>query len=286
MRFKTDITNITTLTKLVSCLSSISKVAWLKLDEEQVHFTLMDEDTVKVFATISKETIFSTYRIASASSNTINLEVPLPVLLRALRSCASSPTATIRLTKRAADNVPILCITVSTAPASSTLVTQEIPVRVLAPATVAGLGEPEVPPPQVSVVLPALAAVRGVVERMNRLAVGRVRVRLGARRVGAEREFRMGVEGDEVKVESVWKGLGSGLGVEEEEEIVEPEEDGDGWAGVTVNGKEWARVLKCAGLAKNVVAFFVNDYALVVYVYLAENENDAVITYYMSSLSD
>ncbi|KAH0609738.1 uncharacterized protein H6S33_012284 [Morchella sextelata] len=275
MRFKTDISNITTFTKLVSCLNSTSKVAWLKLDEEQVHFTLMEEATVK-------ETLFSTYRIASASSNTINLEVPLPILLRALRSCASSPAATLRLTKRAADNVPILCITVSTSSSSSTLVTQEIPVRVLAPAAVAGLGEPEVPPPQVSVVLPGLAAVRGVVERMNRLDVRRVR--LEARRVGAEREFRMGVEGEEVKVESVWRGLGTGLGVEEEEE--EEMEEGEGWAGVTVNGREWAKVLKCVGLAKSVVAFFVNDFALVVYVYLTENESDAVITYYMSSLSD
>ncbi|RPB16206.1 Hus1-like protein [Morchella conica CCBAS932] len=210
MRFKTDITNITTFTKLISCLSSISKVAWLKLDEEQIHFTLMQEPTVQVFATLSKETLFSTYRIASASSNTINLEVPLPILLRALRSCASSPTATLRLTKRAADNVPILCITVSTTPSSSTLVTQEVPVRVLAPATVAGLCEPEVPPPQVSVVLPGLAAVRGVVERMNRLGVKRVR--LEARRTqGGGREFRMGVVGEEVTVESVWRGLGTGL---------------------------------------------------------------------------
>lgn len=77
MRFKTSIKNISVLTskwhlfflsdssfafcltakrraiaELASCLSSIGKLAWLKLDENEIRFTLMPETSVQVFACV------------------------------------------------------------------------------------------------------------------------------------------------------------------------------------------------------------------------------------------
>jgi hypothetical protein len=67
MRFKTSIRNISTFTsqspsillfggvnrqflELTSCLTSIGKIAWLRLDEDEIRFTLMPEQGVQVFA--------------------------------------------------------------------------------------------------------------------------------------------------------------------------------------------------------------------------------------------
>lgn len=120
--------------------------------------------------------------------------------------------------------------------------------RVLAPATVAGTREPEVPPPDVSVVLPPLGSVRGVAERMVRVDGEKGRVRLEARGGEEGGKFRMGVGSEEVKVESVWVGLKTaGDGQQEGEEERGTQEGEEGWAGVTVNGRDWARVLKCGG---------------------------------------
>lgn len=62
---------------------------------------------------LSIDSIFEDYTIASqAENNTINLELPLLPLQRALKSALSAISASLRLTK--ADGVPVLCLTVTT----------------------------------------------------------------------------------------------------------------------------------------------------------------------------
>lgn len=59
--------------------------------------------------------IFTDYHIQSAEpSNTINLELPLNPLQRALRSAINSDHATLRLTKK--DGIPVLSMTIHTTP--------------------------------------------------------------------------------------------------------------------------------------------------------------------------
>lgn len=214
-----------------------------------------------------QDTIFDDYRIASANENVINLEVPLLVLLRALRSCASASDATLRLTKRASDNAPILCLTITTSSNSSissgsTLVTQEIPVRVLSGASVDGIREPMCPEPDVHVILPPLAHIRSVTERFNKLSLGssssRVsngsdasRLILSANMAG---QFKMRLVNDAVKVESLWKGLNNPNMDLEQAPQSTGDRPQDEFAKVTVDGKEWGKVLKVGGLAKKVIA--------------------------------
>lgn len=59
--------------------------------------------------------IFTDYHIQSAeASNTINLELPLNPLQRALKSAINSDHATLRLTKK--DGIPVLSMTIHTTP--------------------------------------------------------------------------------------------------------------------------------------------------------------------------
>lgn len=213
-----------------------------------------------------QDTVFDDYLIASANENVINLEVPLIVLLRALRSCASASDATLRLTKRASDNAPILCLTITTSSntsisAGNTLVTQEIPVRVLSGASVEGIREPMCPEPDVHVVLPPLAHIRSVTERLNKLSSKPSssphasnssegsRLILSANMAG---QFKMRLANDAVKVESLWKGLNNpNMDATPDNTGERPQDE---FAKVTVDGREWGKVLKVGGLAKKVVA--------------------------------
>lgn len=66
-------------------------------------------------SSLSMDFIFSDYHIQSAEpSNTINLELPLNPLQRALKSAINSDHATLRLTKK--DGIPVLSMTIHTTP--------------------------------------------------------------------------------------------------------------------------------------------------------------------------
>ncbi|KAK3370157.1 checkpoint protein Hus1/Mec3 [Podospora didyma] len=113
MRFKTDLKNIRTLSKLAAALNSLEKIAWVRLDDDSVRFTVIPDTGSQVWATLSVDLIFDGYHIQSAEpNNTINLELPLGPLQRALKSATGSNHANLRLTKR--DGVPMLSMTIHT----------------------------------------------------------------------------------------------------------------------------------------------------------------------------
>ncbi|KAK3956067.1 checkpoint protein Hus1/Mec3, partial [Pseudoneurospora amorphoporcata] len=113
MRFKTELRNIRTFFKLVAALNILEKIAWVRLDDDTVRFTVIPDTGSQVWASFSVDTIFDSYHIQSAeASNTINLELPLGPLQRALKSALNSNHASLRLTKR--DGIPMLSMTIHT----------------------------------------------------------------------------------------------------------------------------------------------------------------------------
>src|SRR5712671_1131470 len=74
---------------------------------------LYDAYMLRSTRSLSIESIFEDYTIQSAApNNTINLELPLPPLHRALKSAINATSASIRLTKK--DGVPVLSLTITT----------------------------------------------------------------------------------------------------------------------------------------------------------------------------
>ncbi|KAJ4302140.1 Checkpoint protein hus1 [Collariella sp. IMI 366227] len=113
MRFKTDLKNVRTFSKLTAALNSLEKIAWVRLDDDTVRFTVIPDTGSQVWASLSVDLIFDNYHIQSAeANNTINLELPLGPLQRALKSAVGSSYANLRLTKR--DGIPMLSMTIHT----------------------------------------------------------------------------------------------------------------------------------------------------------------------------
>lgn len=272
----------------------------------------------------------------SAAANVINLEVPLGPLHRALRSALNATSAQIRLTKK--DNMPLLALTIATVsssggaaafptsaannddvdmpfdgslggPPRETIITQEVPVRVLAPDTVAGLHEPQCREPDVHIMLPPLMQLKSISDRFTKLALAGTRsvaanssaptrLDMGANMHGC---LRMSIKTDAMSISSVWtdltnpdlnpshvagdlaehpstrmKQLGSADGQSEE-----------GWATVRIDAKDWGKVMSVGRLGGRVIACFCHEHALILYVYLPSDsgEEESVLTYYVSSYS-
>ncbi|OAA72454.1 Hus1-like protein [Cordyceps fumosorosea ARSEF 2679] len=113
MRFRTELKNIRTFSKLTAALSSLEKIAWVRLSDETARFTVIPDMGSQVWASLSMDFIFENFTIQSAeASNTINLELPLQPLQRALKSALNSISASLRLTKK--DGLPVLSLTITT----------------------------------------------------------------------------------------------------------------------------------------------------------------------------
>ena len=227
-------------------------------------------------------------------------------LNRALKSAANASSAQIRLTKK--DNAPILALTIVTSSSQpshaafpttatiddddvnvtmdnsssggnrETIITQEIPVRVLAPETVAGLHEPRCREPDVHIILPPLMQLKSISDRFTKLAlVGksgsgstapRTRLEIAANMHGC---LKLSAHTDAMSIESVWTDLsnpeldpgqvaGGERGIAEHPSTRMKQlgsADGrsdEGWATVRIDGRDWGKVMSVGRLGGRVIA--------------------------------
>ncbi|KAH0030348.1 Hus1-like protein, partial [Aureobasidium melanogenum] len=341
MRFRADIKNNNVFTKLTASLASLGPVAWVKLSNEDVRFTVIPDQGSSVWAALEIDQIFETYTIQSAAeNNTINLEVPLQNLHRALKSAQNASHASIRLTKK--NNIPLLSLTITTAifagapkptfqsgppdeygyntgfppgdefgnqfptdevdepvydrPNRETIITQDIPIKVLSPAVVSGLHEPRFREPDVHIVLPPLLQLKSISDRFTKLAVSSTKtpngstgfrgsttrtpkLELSANMHGC---LKLRLKTDAMDISSRWTGLSN---PELDPTTVEGGEEGiaqhpstlmrtrgdpegisdEGWAVVRLDGKDWGKVLGIGRVGGRVIACFCNEHALILF---------------------
>ncbi|KAL7922398.1 checkpoint protein Hus1/Mec3, partial [Trichoderma austrokoningii] len=118
MRFQSELKNIRTFAKLTAAFSTLEKLVWLRLSDTTAHFTVVPDTGSQIWATLPMDFLFENYTIEAVEpSNTINLELSLQPLYRALKSAQGSISASLRLTKK--KGVPILSMTITTSTKSA-----------------------------------------------------------------------------------------------------------------------------------------------------------------------
>lgn len=265
-----------------------------------------------MFSSLTIESIFEDYQIQSnADNNTINLELPLLPLQRALKSAINASSASLRLTKK--DGVPVLSLTIATNAASArkpmsgflngervgsdpfgdeifreesldpsghdreTIVTQDIPIRVLTAASVESIHEPRVREPDAHVLLPSLIQLKAVSDRFTKLAAATMsgcnasglanaasipKLELSANMHG---NLKLSIATDALNISSMWTDLSNpeldpnvaedGVeGVENHPSTVLKAAGPDAWATVRIDGRDWGRVLSVGRLGGRVIA--------------------------------
>ncbi|KAF3490654.1 uncharacterized protein GIQ15_00171 [Arthroderma uncinatum] len=171
-----------------------------------------------------------------------------------------------------------------------TIVTQEIPIRVLHPSTVEGLHEPRCRDPDVHIILPSLIQLKSISERFTKLATDTTSSKSGnvnasgngnaAGLVGGSHSsgpklelsanmhgsLKLAIATDALRISSVWTSLVNPpldpAHMSQNEIAQLPSErmrargaDGEeGWAKVRIDGKDWGRVLSVGRLSPKVVA--------------------------------
>lgn len=160
-----------------------------------------------------------------------------------------------------------------------TIVTQEIPVRVLAPDTVAGLHEPRCREPDVHIILPPLMQLKSISDRFTKLALAdskagnvvsaaNTRLELAANMHGC---LKMSIRSDAMNISSIWTDLsnpeldpgqvsGGENGIADHPSSrmkLLGSADGrseEGWAVVRIDGRDWGKVMSVGRLGGRVIA--------------------------------
>ncbi|KAJ5768967.1 hypothetical protein N7520_003526 [Penicillium odoratum] len=205
-----------------------------------------------------------------------------------------------------------------------TWVTHDMPVKILHPSAVENLHEPRCPDPDVHIILPGLAQLKNISDRFTRIAsssakgsqVGLVAVDAPSTAGGAgaaalsasdvpklelsanmHGKLRLSISTDELKIASAWSGLvnppldPAHINHDEYSQLPSTrmreigEDDESGWARVRIDPRDWGRVLSVGRLSPRVVACFVNEMALVLYVYLPGSDQESCMTYYINSFT-
>ncbi len=275
---------------------------------------------------------------SASPKNTVHLEVPIQALQRALKSALGATSVQLRLTKKDNVPMLSLTIVTNSFSSGNgvvtgnaatrgsdeygdfdfedelddvglggagtglrereTVITQDVPVKVLSPQTVGHLHMPVTPPSDVNICLPRLAQVKSVSERFTKLAMATQkssssspapRLELSANMHGS---FKISIKTDALSISSRWTGLANpeldpgtfANGMEDilndpstkKKELGGPDgEDPAGWTTVRIDAKDWSRVLSVGRMNSRVIATFIPDHGMVLYVnLLGEDDNE------------
>lgn len=174
------------------------------------------------------------------------------------------------------------------------IITQDIPVRVLHPATVETIMQPTIREPEVHIQLPPLLQLKAISDRFTKLALDSAgsgskapKLELSANMHGS---LRLRIATEATDICSVWTDLENpvldaaqlDMPIEEHPSTKFREAGPDKWATIHVDGKDWSRVLSVGRLEGRVIACFADGHALILYVYVPQYDDasadDSVLT--------
>ncbi|KAI0674007.1 cell cycle checkpoint [Trametes maxima] len=296
MRFRATIEGVETFSKIVQAVEKLQKKCTIKFAEHEMRIICTgdaNEGGIQVWSYIKVSSLFTEYRIQSNSNNEIALSVSSDALLAALRSAAGPSSAQNGSASLASDTHVIMKrkgeksvlnfeITGVTAMGRGITIVQQVVVDVMRHAEVERLKEPMCPEPDVHILLPPLAKLRTVAERLRPLAEEGVIFR--ANHVG---ELQFAVTNDNARVEVGWGGLTNPTmksnGDADESDAKDPTE----MHGVLVSHKCLLKFLNSHVISTTTIACICENHCVILYVYIG-NVADAggVLTYYIPAKFD
>ncbi|KIO28397.1 hypothetical protein M407DRAFT_71850 [Tulasnella calospora MUT 4182] len=292
MRLKATIENVITFSRIVQSIEKQSKACIMRFSPSTLQIICAGESEggVQVWSGHCQETLFRTdqFIIQSNSNNEITCEVQTEPLLQALRSASASPDITFKLAKRG--DVAVFCfdIQVQSRQGKRMEITHDVRVRILRPSEVQALKEPLCPEPDVNIILPPLAKMRTVVERMAKLSSiigfsasqsGLVKLEIGTEVVG---------------VETVWENCqipeindGSYFCKGQDPQQATDENGQQPYFTALVSIRSLLKFLTSYVVSTTTIASICQAHCVILYVFVGEmHEAGAVLTFYIPSRVD
>ncbi|CAL1715890.1 unnamed protein product [Somion occarium] len=271
----------------------------MKFTPEDMHMICsndISEGGVQVWSQIKVESLFTEYRIQSNANNQITFSLSTDALLVALRSASSysSSSATsgadivMKLAKKQDQAVLTFEISGQSRSGKPVKITHDIRIELMRPEEVDKLAEPMCPEPQVQIILPPLAKMRTVVERL------RVHSDLILFEANNSGSIQLTASNDTVSVKVEWHNLRnpptakvpSSQDPETASQALN-ERDPDEKHGVLVAFKSFQKFLNSHQLSTTTIACVCRNHALILYVYIGEvTDSGGVLTFYLPAVID
>ncbi|KAF9818764.1 hypothetical protein IEO21_02544 [Rhodonia placenta] len=293
MRFKATVDNVNIFYRIAQAMEKLQKRCIIRFGEEEMHIICnngVSDGSIQVWSQIKVPSLFSNYRIQSNAGNQITLALSTEALLAALRSAAtpagaSAPLAAdaeviLRLAKK--DDQAVLSVHISgtTRMGRAVLVSHDVRIEVLKPQDAGRLREPMCPEPEVHILLPPLAKLRTVVERLRPLADEVVAIY--ANNAGS---VKICAQTESARVDVMWKGLQNpGKSASDpEDEPHDPEQ----MHGVLVSLKSLQKFLSSHVVSTTTIACICKGHCIILYVYIGEvADSGGVLTFYIPAIID
>ncbi|KAF9182054.1 hypothetical protein BGZ51_004992 [Haplosporangium sp. Z 767] len=183
MRLRAKIQRNLLFFKLAQAVEKIGRSCFIKFTREYVAFGaqsgLGDDPTggvgaVQCWSRIGKEMLFHEYKVESNANNEIYLEMKVEDLLLAMRTSANASAVMMRMTGRSADAYLTFVITTEDHMGNSRPITQNVPIVKIMSADGASnttvFSEPEVPDPELHIMLPQLDRLRNIASSYKSVA--------------------------------------------------------------------------------------------------------------------
>ncbi|KAI0779047.1 cell cycle checkpoint [Trametes elegans] len=303
MRFRAMIESVDTFAKIVQAVEKLQKRCTIKFGEHELRIICtgdVNEGGIQVWSQIKVSSLFTDYRIQSNSNNEITVSLSTEALLAALRSASGSSSAQnssnslaaettvlMKLAKKGDKSVLSFEISGVSALGRNVAIVQHVMVDVMRHADVDRLKEPMCPEPDVHILLPPLAKLRIVVDRLRPLAADGVAFR--ANNLG---ELQLAVNAENARVEVGWGGLGNPTMTKDPATQDSGEDDSDAkdpteMHGVLVSHKCLNKFLNSHVISTTTIACICENHCVILYVYIGSmTDAGGVLTYYIPAKFD
>ncbi|KAF8468537.1 cell cycle checkpoint [Russula ochroleuca] len=300
MRFRTTVQNVLTFYRLIQTVEKLQKKCIIKFSETAMRIICNHEEGgVQVWSKIRVDALFTEYRILSHSNNEITLNLPTEALSTALRSASAEHTGANEVVMKLAkkNNLPVLSFEIfgTTQMGRKVKVAHDVRIEVMKPADVAMLTEPRCPEPDVQIMLPPLAKMRAVVERMRNLSD------VIAVRANSSGRLQLSASTEVVKADITWTNCShpriaadgasqaNGGDVDEEQEHQRERErlDSNNLFSVLVHTRSFLKFLNAHTVSKTTIACICQGHCLILFVYIGDSADvGGVLTFYIPSVLD
>ncbi|KAH9952913.1 checkpoint protein Hus1/Mec3 [Lactifluus volemus] len=297
MRFRATVQSALTFYRLVQTIEKLQKKCIVKFSETAMHIICNHEEGgIQVWSKIRVDALFIDYRILSHSNNEITLNLPTDALSTALRSASAEHTSATEVVMKLAkkNNVPVLSFEIfgTTNLGRRVKVAHDVRIEVMKPADAAMLTEPRCPEPDVQIMLPPLAKMRAVVERMRSLSD------VIAVRANSSGCLQLSASTEAVKADITWNNCshprmtGDGASQtnanadqDENEERERP--DPKQLFSVLVHTRSFLKFLNAHTVSKTTIACVCQGHCLILFVYIGDSADvGGVLTFYIPSVFD
>ncbi|RDX50960.1 cell cycle checkpoint [Lentinus brumalis] len=301
MRFRANIEHVDSFIKIVQSVEKLQRRCTIQFAEHEMRIICTgdaSEGGIQVWSQIKVDSLFTEYRIQSHSNNEITISLPTDGLLVALRSAAAptsgqsssnafatAETHVIMKLAKNKDRKSVLSFEISSTNSMGRTmnVVQQLLVDVARHADIDRLKEPMCPEPDVHILLPPLAKLRTVVDRLRPLANNGISFR--ANHAG---ELQLAVTTESARVEIGWTGLTNPPMASQNPDGDDPDaKDPNQMHGVLVSHKCLLKFLSSHVVSTTTIACICENHCMILYVYIG-NVADAggVLTFYIPAQFD